>query len=252
MLVNTFGKKITASLVVKDSEFYIEVAKFVQAYTMILHKPNEFLSEIGEKTIADNEKLSWVMLSKIMQNCDFGFNVIPTNDDLLVYFNYAVEMGSISKTHKRLASVDDIADAQKNYYNFVDEATDRAQAEFLKQRRITKLREKEVKAVDNKLALFSFQKWVAFSFMIVAVIFFCLGVAGIFFSKHSFRYGTVTSSPIAHKNSSKSKGYNDKCSSSDGITIFFTFFLIDNNDPVSIKSYLPSATKNLINSLALG
>lgn len=182
MLVNTFGKKITASLVVKNSEFYIEVAKFVQAYTIILHNPNEFLNEIGERQIGENEKLSWEMLSKIMKTCDFGFLQPPTDSELLVFFNYAIEMGSIEKRHKRLATVDDIADAQKNYYNFVDEATDRAEAEFLKQRRISKLREKEVRAIDNKLAGFSAQKWFAFSLMIVAVIFFCLGVAGLFFT----------------------------------------------------------------------
>lgn len=182
MLVNTFGKKISASLVVKNSEFYIEVAKFVQAYTIILHNPNEFLNEIGERQIGENEKLSWDELSKIMQTCDFGFLQPPTNSELLVFYNYAIEMGSIEKRHKRLATVDDIADAQKNYYNFVDEATDRAEAEFLKQRRITKLREKEVRAIDNKLSWYKSQKWFAFSLMIVAVIFFCLGVAGLFFT----------------------------------------------------------------------
>ena len=183
MLVNTFGKKITASLVVKNSQFYIEVAKFVQAYTVILENPNEFLREIGEREIDDTkDKLSWNALSAIMQKCDFGFESIPTLSDLLVFYNYAIEMGSIAKDDMRIATVDEIADAQKNYYNFVDEATDRAEAEFLKQHRITKLREKEVMAIDKKLNSFSMQKWMAFSLMIVAVIFFCLGVAGLIFS----------------------------------------------------------------------
>lgn len=183
MLVNTFGKKISASLVVKNSEFYIEVAKFVQAYTVIISNPNDFLQEIGEPQInIDNDKLTWEMLSKIMQKCDFGFSQTPTNSDLLVYYNYALEMGSISKKVKRVATVDDIADAQKNYYNFVDDAKDRAENEYLKQHRISKIREKEVNAVKEKLIGFSFQKWIAFSFMIVAVVFFCLGVAGLFYS----------------------------------------------------------------------
>ena len=114
MLVNTFGKKISASLIVKNSEFYIEVAKFVQAYIVILNNPNEFLTEIGEQQInKEKEKLSWESLSKIMQKCDFGFSSVPTNSDLLVFYNYAIEMGSISKKDKRIASIDDIADAQK-------------------------------------------------------------------------------------------------------------------------------------------
>ena len=127
MLVNTFGKKISASLVVKNSEFYIEVAKFVQAYTVILNNPNDFLIEIGENSIDEKkDKITWDMLSRIMQKCDFGFSQIPTNSDLLVFYNYALEIGSISKKDKRVASVDDISDAQKIYYNFVDEAKEKA------------------------------------------------------------------------------------------------------------------------------
>lgn len=181
MLVNTFGKNLSASLVVKDSNFYIEVAKFVQAYTVILSNPNEFMQEIGE---AENNqtKMSWDNLKKIMQKCDFGFSQVPTDSDLLIFYNYAIEMGTIAREDKRLATVEDIADAQKNYYNFVDDAKDRAEAEFLKHHRIAKIREKEVLAVRKKLNLFSFQRWTAFSLMIVAVIFFCIGVAGLIFN----------------------------------------------------------------------
>ena len=183
MLVNTFGKKISASLVVKNSEFYIEVAKFVQAYTVILNNPNDFLIEIGENSIDEKkDKITWDMLSRIMQKCDFGFSQIPTNSDLLVFYNYALEIGSISKKDKRVASVDDISDAQKIYYNFVDEAKEKAESEYLKQHRIAKIREKEVNAIESKLSSLNFQKWFAFSLMIVTVIFFCLGVAGCFFS----------------------------------------------------------------------
>ena len=41
-------------------------------------------------------------------------------------------------------------------------------------------------------------------------------------------------------------------SSSEGIKISLTFFFIDIKDPVSIKSYLPSATKYFIADLARG
>lgn len=177
MLVNTFGKKLNASLVVKDSNFYIEVAKFVQAYTVILTNPNEFMQEIGEQKTKQT-KMSWDNLKKIMQTCDFGFAAPPTDSDLLIFYNYAIEMGSIARDDKRLASIEDIADAQKNYYNFIDDAKDRAESEFLKHHRIAKIREKEVLAVRKNLRLFSLQRWTAFSLMIVAVIFFCLGAAG--------------------------------------------------------------------------
>lgn len=183
MLVNTFGKKVSASFVAKDSQFYIEVAKFVKAYAAILQNPNQFLKGIGESEIdEEKDKLSWKDLTNIMQSYDFGFDEKPSNDDLIVYFNYAIEMGSISKQNKSLASVEDIADAQKNYYNFIDDATTKADAEYQKQQRITKLREKEVNEIKKKLKSFQFQRWVAFSLSIVSVILFCLGITGFFLS----------------------------------------------------------------------
>jgi len=183
MLVNTFGKKISASLVAKDSQVYIEVAKFVKAYTTILANPNQFLKGIGEPEINEEiDKLTWQNLTNIMQSYDFGFAEKPSNNDLLVYFNYAIEMGSISKKDKTLASVDDIADAQKNYYNFIDDATAKADAEYQKQQRITKLREREVNEIKKKLKSFNFQRWVAFSLSIISVILFCLGITGFFLS----------------------------------------------------------------------
>ena len=199
MLVNTFGKKISASTVAKNSQFYIEVAKFVQAYNVVVNSPNEFLKEIGENEInLSNEKLSWESLSQILQKCDFGFAETPTNSDLLVYFNYAIEIGSISKNDKKMATVDDVADAQKNYYNFVDNATENAEKEFEKQHRITNIREKEVAEIDKKLNSFSTQKWIAFSLSILSVILFCLGVAGLFFSNPLVEiFGMIF--PIAEK-----------------------------------------------------
>ena len=51
---------------------------------------------------------------------------------------------------------------------------------------------------------------------------------------HIDRNGIVISSPRAFKNSSKSRGYSFISSSSEGMTISFTFFLIEISDPVSI------------------
>ncbi len=182
MLVNTFGKKISAALVVKNSQFYIEVAKFVQAYNLILSRPNDFLREIGESEInASVQKLSWKSLTTIMQKCDFGFAEVPAVSDLLVFYNYAIEMGSIDKNEKMFATVDDIADAQKNYYNFVDDATEKAKAEYLKNKRVFDLREKEAVEVDKKLSSLTTQKWMAIVLSIFAVAVFCVGVWGLVF-----------------------------------------------------------------------
>ena len=47
MLVERSERPIMAGLIVKNSEFYIELAKFVQAYTTIINHPNLFLREIN-------------------------------------------------------------------------------------------------------------------------------------------------------------------------------------------------------------
>ena len=51
MLFNNLTTERRASLIVKNSRFYIEIAKFVQAYTTIVKNPNEFLAEINEPFI---------------------------------------------------------------------------------------------------------------------------------------------------------------------------------------------------------
>ena len=137
MLVkNVNGEAVGASMV-KNSEFYIELAKFVQAYTVIIGNPNEFLVEVGEPTINDRkDRLSWAQLVKIMSRCDFGFAVIPTEIELKVFYNYALEMGSLDSVNKRVASVSEVAEAQKHYYNFVDKAKDKAEVEYQKQHKV--------------------------------------------------------------------------------------------------------------------
>ena len=68
MLFNNLTTERRASLIVKNSRFYIEIAKFVQAYTTIVKNPNEFLAEINEPFIdAKKQHLSWDQLKKIMQ-----------------------------------------------------------------------------------------------------------------------------------------------------------------------------------------
>ena len=136
MLVkNVKGESVGASMV-RDSEFYIELAKFVQAYTLIINNPNEFLAEVGESSI--NEKtgrVTWPQLIKIINKCDFGFVSIPTDTELKVFYNYALEIGSLDSVKKKVASVSDVADAQKHYYNFVDDAKGRAEEAYQKQKR---------------------------------------------------------------------------------------------------------------------
>ncbi len=181
MLVKTLGKKTTASSMAKGSQFYIDEAKFVQAYAVVLENPNEFLKEVGEPELVEKQTLSWRQLVLILQKCDFGFDRVVDESELLVMYNYAIEIGSISKKDKQIATVDDIADAQHNYYNFVDDATKKAEQEYDKQSKISHLRDKEVDEVNKKLTSFAVQRWVAFSVSIFAVILFCLGVAGFVF-----------------------------------------------------------------------
>ena len=110
MLVNNVDGEQKVSSMLKNSSFYIEVAKFVQAYTTIIKNPNEFLQMAKLQTlVSESDKLSWEQLVKIMQTCDLGFNKVPTAMELVVYYNYALEMGSIEKQEKRIATVEDVA-----------------------------------------------------------------------------------------------------------------------------------------------
>lgn len=182
MLVNNVnGERVGASMV-RDSSFYIEVAKFVQAYTTIVNNPNEFLLEVKLNPI-DQEKdmLKWNDFVKIMQKCDLGFKTAPSEMDLIVYYNYALEIGSLDSSEKKLATIDEVADAQKHYYNFVDEATDRAENEYLKYHKITLSREREVANADNKLSAIKAGKIVSFILMMFSVVIFGFGIVGMLY-----------------------------------------------------------------------
>ncbi len=183
MLVNNVNGERRASTIVKDSGFYIEIAKFVQAYTTIVRNPNEFLTEIGETAInEETDRLNWQQFVKIVQSCDLGFENVPSATDLVVFYNYALDIGSLDHLERRLATVDDVANAQKHYYNFVDEATDKAQADYLKQHKLAVNREREVDNVDSKLTLLKTGNIFSFIFMLVGVFLLAVGVSGFFFN----------------------------------------------------------------------
>ena len=183
MLIENVNGERRASSLLKNSDFYIEVAKFVQAYTTIVQNPNEFLKEIGANPIDEKtDKLSWDMFVDIVQKCDLGFTTTPTSEELVVYYNYALEMGTINPKHKRLASVDDVADAQKHYYNFVDDSRAKAEEEYLKQRRTTDLREKEAMNADNELSKVKTYNLISLACMMIACLVGTYGVATMIFN----------------------------------------------------------------------
>lgn len=183
MLVTSVSGEPNLGGMVKDSGFYIEVAKFVQAYTTIVSNPNEFLAEIKEQSIDEKkEKLSWDQFVKIMQTCDLGFKKVPTREELVVYYNYALQIGSINYTEKKLATIDEVADAQKQYYNFVDAATDRAETEYLRQKRVTDMRNQEIGIVDGKLTGLKVKNYLCIVMMMFAVVMFSFGAVSFFVS----------------------------------------------------------------------
>ena len=183
MLVkNVNGEAVGASMV-RDSEFYIELAKFVQAYTLIINNPNEFLAEVGENSIDEKTgRVTWEQLVKIISKCDFGFTVIPTDTELKVFYNYALEIGSLDSVKKKVASVSDVADAQKHYYNFVDKAKDKAENEYLKQHDIYLSRESEMRNIDNELSKIKAGSIFAFIMMIFSCFIGVFGVISFFWN----------------------------------------------------------------------
>ncbi len=182
MLIENVNGVRRASSMMKNSSFYIEVAKFVQAYTTIINNPNDFLTEINEQTIDEQkDKLTWEQFVKIAKTCDFGFKTAPTTDDLVVFYNYALEIGTIDPKDRKIASVNDVADAQKHYYNFVDEAKDRAEAEYLRQKRITERRESESAAIDNKISGIKAKNYICMVFMMIACFIGGLGAVSFLF-----------------------------------------------------------------------
>ncbi len=199
MLINNVNGTRCAGTIAKNSEFYIEIAKFVQAYTTIVSHPNEFLAEIKEPEIDEkNDKLTWVQFQKIMMSCDFGFKNSPSSDDLLVWFNYALQIGSIDANEKRIASVDEVADAQKHYYNFVDEAKDKAETEYLRQKRVTEMRNREVAEVDNKISAMKAGNYACFVMMMFFVAFACFGIVS-FFAENAVANAIGSIIPISKK-----------------------------------------------------
>ena len=181
MLINNVNGTRNAGTIVKNSGFYIEIAKFVQAYTTIVAHPNEFLAEIKEPEIDEkNDKLTWEQFQKIMKSCDLGFKETPSSDDLLVWYNYALQIGSIDANEKRIASVDEVADAQKHYYNFVDEAKDKAETEYLRQKRVSEMRGREVAEVDNKISAIKAGNYTCLVMMMFFVAFACFGIVSFF------------------------------------------------------------------------
>ena len=181
MLVNNVNGEAVGASMVKDSEFYIELAKFVQAYTVIIGNPNEFLNEVGEPSIDEKKgRVSWAQLVKIMQICDFGFVVVPTEIDLKVYYNYALEIGSLDSVNQKVASVSDIAEAQKHYYNFVDKAKDKAESEYLKQHKVYLSRENEMRNVDNELSKLKAGSIFAYIMMVLSAAISVFGIISCF------------------------------------------------------------------------
>ena len=190
MLVKDVDGEMSSAIMLKDSAFYIEIAKFVQAYTAVIQNPNLFLKEIGENQIDEKtDRVTWQQFSKIMQTCDLGFEGGLTNEELIVYYNYAVEIGSLDRIEKRLASVDEVANAQKHFYNFIDETKDRAEEEYLKQHQITENREREVSYVDNQLSKFKAAN-------IVSAIFMCVFAGLSAFAVFSFFYDNAFADAI--------------------------------------------------------
>ncbi len=188
LIKNVNGVSKVASML-KNSEFYIEVAKFVQAYTTIVTNPNEFLKEINMQLIDEKkDKLTWAQFVNIMQNCDLGFTETPTATELLVYYNYAIEIGTINAKHQKLATVDDVADAQKHYYNFIYESKDRAESKYLRQKRITEMRESESAVIDNQLSKLKAGNLTCLIVMMFACLMGGFGLVSLFFS-NSLVYG---------------------------------------------------------------
>ena len=88
-----------------------------------------------------------------------GITVSGTNTlngekmDLIVYYNYALEMGSVKSLEKKIASVNQVAEAQKHYYNFVDEEKSIAEEEYQKQKKIYDARQREMGYVDSQIVI---------------------------------------------------------------------------------------------------
>lgn len=181
MLFNNLTTERRASLLVKNSRFYIEIAKFVQAYTTIVENPNEFLQEVGQAPInAKKDHLTWEQLVLIMQKVDLGFKRVPSRMDLVVYYNYALEMGSVKALEKKIATVDQVAEAQKHYYNFIDEEKTYAEEEYHKQKKVFDTRRKEMDYVDGQISAAKAKNVLCMIAMFLSVVVGMVGLVGFF------------------------------------------------------------------------
>lgn len=181
MLVYGVEGDRNAACLVKDSKAYIEIAKFVQAYTTIIQNPNEFLSEIGEEVInPETDMLSWDQIVKIMTTCDLGFEPVPNEKQLVSYYAYAKQIGAINKGNKTIASVKDVAEAQKHYYNFIDEEAEKANAIYNRQHEITLARENEVHTIEDNLKKIKSDNLLLFCGMMLSVFFMGFGMVSMF------------------------------------------------------------------------
>lgn len=226
MLFNNLTTERRASLLVKNSNFYIEIAKFVQAYTTIVKNPNEFLAEIGEQPIDPKKThLKWEQLVKIMQTVDLGFKKTPTSMDLIVYYNYALEMGSVKALERRIASVDQVAEAQKHYYNFVDEEKTNAEEEYHKQKKIYEARQREMSYVDGQLSVSKAKNVSCAIALFLSVVIGMIGIVGFF----------VNNAIVSNIGGILSKKYAQYIGSTVLVVIMFLLFAFFNHLYVKTK-----------------
>ena len=182
MLIVDVEGEVSAASMVKDSKVYIEIAKFVLAYNTIVDNPNVFLKEIGEQPIdSENESLTWEQFVKIINTCDLGFNPVPTENQLAMYYSYAIQIGSISKEKKAFATVSDVAEAQKKYYNFIDDTTEKIEAQYNKQHQIAENRSEEALDAQKNIDKKRLKTWGILCAMGFGVFLCGLGLAGLFF-----------------------------------------------------------------------
>lgn len=176
--------EVSAASMVKDSKIYVEIAKFVQAYEAIVQDPNKFLTDINERPIdEETEVLTWEQFVKIATTCELGFNPKPDEATLVVYYSYAMQIGSISREAKRIATINDIAEAQKKYYNFIDDTTVIVENQYNKQHEIASRRAREAQEVESaiskkKLKIVGSSLGMAFGVLLCG-----LGLFGMFFEQ---------------------------------------------------------------------
>jgi len=182
MLVVDVEGEVSAASMVKDSKLYIEIAKFVQAYNVIVQNPNVFLSEIDEEPInVQKDSLTWEQFVSIINKCDFGFDPVPNSTQLAMYYSYAKQIGSISKEVKSIASVEDVAEAQKRYYNFIDDTTTKLENQYNKQHEITENRAQEATEVIYNMSKKKLKTLGILAAMSFGVLCFILGGVNLFF-----------------------------------------------------------------------